>query len=144
MQSGFNIGKDVTLDLIHPNQGPIPFGLITSFTSKTIGTRLESRPITNNGKAIYRRIYHGWEGTFELDRENGLLDLLVAALEEGYYAGDPETYFMITETINNPDKTQEQFRYVGVVLEPDDQGTYQGETKVSQRFSWVCTERVNG
>lgn len=140
--SGFNIGKDLSLDLVHPTQGVIPIALITSFNARALKTRLTSKPITNGGRTVNRVTYQGWEGTCELDRTDGVIDILTNLLETNYFAGLPETYFMITETIRNPDGSVDQFRYTNVVFEPDDMGTFRGEEKVSQRFMFVASQRV--
>jgi hypothetical protein len=141
MISGFNIGKEVSLDLVHPTIGIIPLGLVTSFESRPLKSRLNSIPITNGGKAIYRNIYTGWEGTFDIDRSNGIVDALIQLLEDGYYGGQPETYFLLTETIRNPDTSVDEFRYKNVVLEPESHGTWKTEEKVTQKLAWVATLR---
>lgn len=140
--TGFNIGKDASIDLVHPDQGVIPIALMTSFNPRPLKTRLKSAPITNGGRNVYRVTYQGWEGTVELDRTDGVVDILTNLLETNYFAGLPETYFMITETVRNPDGSVDQFRYTNVVFEPEDMGTFRGEEKVSQRFMFVASQRL--
>ena len=141
--TGFNIGKEAALDLVHPLLGVIPIALLTSFNAKQMKARLESKPITNGGRAVYRMIYHGWEGTFELDRTDSIIDDLFTNLEANYYAGVPETYFIITQTITNPDGSTDTFRYINTILEPDDPGTWKGEEKVTQKFMFIASQRLS-
>lgn len=139
--SGFNIGKEVSLDLVHPTLGIVPIGLVTNFEARPMVSRLQSIPITNGGKSIHRMVYTGWEGTFEADRANGVLDALFQLLEDNFYGGQAETYFLLTETIRNPDSSIDEFRFVQVVLQPETHGSWQAEQKVTQRFTYVATNR---
>ena len=141
MISGFNIGKEVSLDLVHPTIGIIPLGLVTAFTARPLKSRLSSIPITDAGLAVYRNIFMGWEGSFDVDRSNSVMDALFQLLEDNYYGGQPETYFMLTETIRNPDTSVDEYRYINVVLEPEDHGNWRTEEKVTQRLSWVSARR---
>lgn len=138
---GFNIGKEAAIDFVHPAIGVLSFGLATSFETRPIRRRLQSIPITNNGEPVYREIFEGWEGTLEIDRTDSTMDALVQLLEDNYFSGRQETYLMITETITNPDGTIDAYRYKNVVLEPESQGRWSGEEKVSQRMGWVCSRR---
>lgn len=138
---GFNIGKEVSLDLIHPSVGVVNFGLLTSFNSRPLRNRLSSMPITNGGKSVFRNVFTGWEGSFEIDRSDSIVDALFQLLEDNFYAGNPETYFMITETIKNPDGSIDEYRFKNVVLEPEDAGTWKSEDKVAQKFGFVATQR---
>jgi hypothetical protein len=139
--SGFNIGKETALDIIHPLFGIINFGLLTNFNSRPITRLLESLPITNGGESVYRDVFHGWEGTFEVDRTDSTLDALTDILESNYRNGQPETYAMITETITNPDGSIDQYRYKNVVLIPEDHGAWRGEEKVMQRLGFRASRR---
>lgn len=138
---GFNIGKEVSLDLVHAELGVISFGLVTSFQSKPRQQQLTSTPITNSGVPVHRTTFGGWEGSFEIDRANGVLDTLFQYLEDRYFAGNGESYFVLTETITNPDTSIEEYRYVGVVITYDDHGTWRAEDKVTQRFSFLASKR---
>lgn len=142
--TGFNIGKEASLDLVHPRAGVIPIALLTSFNAKPMKTRLESKPITNGGRPVYRMTYQGWEGNFEYDRTDEVVDLVFQELETNYYSGLPETYFMITQTVRNPDGSIGDWRYVNCILEPNDPGTYKGEEKVTGSFGFVAQERTKG
>lgn len=139
--SGFNIGREIAVDIVHPSLGVLNFSLITSYNARPMRRRLESLPITNGGKAIYRETYHGWEGTFEIDRADSSFDALNQLLEDNYYGGLPELYAMITETITNPDGTIDTYRLKNVILEPEDHGTWRGEEKVTQRLGFVASYR---
>lgn len=139
--AGFNVGKETNLEVVHPTLGPIPLGLVQSFESRPVTQMLKSIPITNGGKSISRVVYTGWEGNFEMDRANGVLDTLFAVLEETYYGGGPETYFLLSEIIRNPDGTIEEYRYINVVVQPETHGQWKAEDKVTQRFNFAATLR---
>lgn len=139
--SSFNIGKDASLDLVHPKYGIIGLGLVTSFESNPMTTRLESKPITGGGLNYFRNVFGGWEGSFDIDRSNDIVDALVDILESNYYAGNPETYFQLTQTINNPDGGIVEYMFKNLVVIPQSAGTWAGEAKVTEKLSWVCSRR---
>ena len=140
-QVAFNIGKEQTVVLTHPNLGPMVFALLTGFESRPRTTSATSTPITNNGESVHRTIYQGWEGSFEMDRTDNLVDAVIDYLESRYYAGEQESYFLITQTIRNPDGTVSDYRYRNVVLTPDTPGTWRGDEKVSQRITFMASRR---
>lgn len=138
---GFNIGKEASIVVMHPDVGAISFGLLTSFTPKPITQQLSSIPITNGGKPVHRVVWQGWEGSLEIDRSDNVVDVLFQLLEDNFFAGKPETYVMITQTISNPDGSIDEYRYKNCVIKPAEQGTWKGDDKVTQRFDFVATNR---
>ena len=138
---GFNIGKEASVVIVHPDFGPITFGLLTSFSAKPMNTRLTSTPITNGGKSIHRVVPTGWEGSFEIDRSDGVVDAIFQLLEDNYYGGKSETYVLIAEVITNPDGSIDEYRFKNCVLVPSEHGTFKADEKVTQRFDFIATNR---
>lgn len=139
--TGFSIGKDTSLVVMHPEFGAMGFALLTNFMAKPVTNRLTSVPITNGGKPTHRQIYQGYEGSFEVDRSDALVDTLFQNLEDNHYAGKPETYFMINQTITNPDGSVSEFRFLNCVLALEDSGSWKADEKVTQRFTFAASHR---
>lgn len=136
--SGFTIGRDVSIDINMP-QGPVRFSNITEFAAQQISTGIESKGL--DGTDRFGEIPSGWQGTVTIDRANANLDRAIAFLEGLYYAGQNVPTSVITETITEPDGSVTQWQYVGVAIKFDDHGTYQGDAKVTQKFTWKASKR---
>lgn len=137
--NNFSVGRDVSLDIVGPN-GPLRFSLVTKFTSKQ-QTKAEmikgldgiSRPV---------RFFEGWEGSFDLERQDSTVDDYFAQIEANYYAGLNEGPVTITETITEVSGSVTQYRYLGVLLRLDDAGDKSGDMTVKQKLSFMASRRV--
>lgn len=138
----FNIGKDIVLSIVGPT-GPLStLGLLVEFEPRPRTTTLQSLPINRNGIPVHRNTYQGWEGTFIYDRQNGNLDILQNILESGFYAGVPDVFFQITEIVNNPDGSVDNYAYTDCILALETGGRWTQNDKVQQRFRFECSQRV--
>jgi hypothetical protein len=136
-----SIGKDVSLD-IYTSRGPlsIPAAAITNFTSQPTTSTTSSKGldgVTRN--AVYP---DGWQGTFEIDRLNDVVDSFWAQYEADYYNGVNLTAGTITETIAEPDGSVSQYRYTGVVLNFTNAGSRQGNQLIKQTLSFMASRRL--
>lgn len=138
-QNQFTIGRDVSLDIVGPS-GPLRFSLITSFESRPDVTDQKIKGL--DGITRHVRFPDGWQGQFQIERQDSTLDDYWAQFEANYYAGVQEQPCTITETILEPNGTVTQWRYVGVLLKLDEHGTYQGDQTVKQRVSFLAARRL--
>ncbi len=134
-----NIGRDVSVDINLPN-GPVRFSNVTDFNPKQITKRQESQGI--DGISRYQEIPAGWEGSIEIDRANSNVDLAISYLEGLYFAGVNVPPSTINQTITEPAGGITQWRFWGVQFKLDDQGSWKGDSKVTQKLSWVASGRV--
>lgn len=137
--NGFNIGKDVAIDVNMPN-GPVRFSNVTDFQSKQMTTRIESKGI--DGINRFGEIPGGWDGTIEIDRADANMDQTIAFMEALYYLGSNVPSSTITETITETDGSITQWQYIGVAFKLDDHGSWKGDAKVTQKLSWVASQRL--
>ena len=79
--SNYSVGRDITLVIVAAG-GPVQFKGITSFRSKQDNT-IDKR-IKINGVVDHLRFFTGWSGTFDLDRQSGVLDDYFNRLEANY------------------------------------------------------------
>lgn len=139
--NGLSVGHDATIILYNYNTRQIiATANVTDYDEKAEMTEIKSRPLS--GLPIYGYIPEGWKGSFTADRTGRAFDDLVASMEASYYAGVAQLAMTISRYVAEPDGTQSQYNMLGVVIKPEDLGTWKGDAKVSQKFSWAASTRV--
>ena len=142
MPSGpFNIGKDVTLDVV-TSQGILPLPVtVTSFEAKPQYNKIRSVAIDGINRGT--NVPTGWEGSIMLDRNSGVVDDFFAGQESAYFSNiNSSLSASITETITESDGSISQYRYLGVVLSFDESGKYAGDQKVSQTIGFFASQKI--
>jgi len=138
--AGFNIGRDVTVDLIGQNGSLITFAGVTEFEAKPINKELTSSRL--DGVNLFATIPAGWEGTVTLDRADSNLDDYIAQIEALYYAGQTIAYGQITETISEVSGAITQYRYTNVAYNLEDAGTWKGDDKVVEKLKFKASQKI--
>lgn len=137
--NGFNVGRDVSLDIIDAN-GPVRFGLITKFDSKPVTTDEKIKGI--DGIVRHLNTPEGWTGSFDIERQGADLDAYFAKIEADFYAGKNSLPCAIQETVQEPNGAFTVYRYIGVILKFDDAGSWAGTQSVKQKVSFNASRRV--
>lgn len=137
--NSYSVGRDLSLDITGPN-GPLSFSQIVGFTSKPDITDQKIKGL--DGITRHLRFPDGWSGSFEIERQNSLLDDYWSQLEANYYAGLNELPVTITETIQEVNGSISQYRYLQVLLTIDDAGAFKGDASVHQKLRFVAARRV--
>ena len=135
----FSVGRDVSLIIQTPG-GPLVSGLVTSFDSKPDMTEQKIKGLDGITRPV--RFFDGWSGKFEFERQDSYLDDYFAQLEANYYLGVPELPCAITETIQNPDLSISQYRYLNVLLKLDNAGDWAGDKTVKMTVSFIASRRI--
>jgi hypothetical protein len=138
--NSFNVGKDVQLDIVDPVQGVVSFTLITGFTAKQ-----KVKEVSVNGlDGLLRPLIlpNGWEGSFNIERSDSLVDDYFAAVEAAYYNGQSVPSATITETISEASGAVSQYRYTGVMLKFEDAGEWKGDNSVKLRVGFAAGRRL--
>lgn len=138
--NGYNVGKDVTLQVIGQTGGLITLGTLTNFDAKQMTKKVESRSIVD-GQVRTLEIPGGWEGTFEIDRSDSAVDDYFAQLEASYYAGQNIPGGIITETIAETNGGITQYRFTNVAMKLDDAGGWKQDDMVKQKIGWSASLR---
>ncbi|GAB3249195.1 hypothetical protein [Chitinimonas naiadis] len=136
--NGFSVGRDLALDISTPS-GPLRLSLITGFDSKPNYGDIKVKGL--DGVTRHARFPDGWEGSFEVERMDSVIDNYFAQLEASYYAGINEQPCTITETITDPDGSVNQYRYKQVLLKLTDKGKWEGDKTVKQKLGFVAARR---
>jgi hypothetical protein len=141
--NNYSTGEDITLNFTDQNGQNInivPAGQIINFDAKPITETKRIDPL--NGYSVPLIFYVGWEGTFEMERQNNLLDVYWATLEAAYYNGLNQTGATINQTIREPDGSTTQFQYINVIPRLEDAGMWKRTDSVTQKLSFMCSARL--
>lgn len=132
--NSFNVGRDgAQLTIIDSLVGQVTINGIIRFDAKPAVVKLKSVGIT--GRIKYRTVPDGHELTFEIDRQDPSYEQYFANAEANYFAGLPPTAIFVTHTIKNLNGSISQYQYSDMALAPEDDGTWEGQTKVTQKFT---------
>src|SRR6185437_9623914 len=139
-QSGLNIGSDARFDIITAT-GPLTLPTLLNFKSKKLNQKLTVKPL--NGLPIHLNFQeNGWEGSFDVSREDSTIDDYFANYEAAYYAGQCLPPGTIQLTVTEVDGWISTYQFQGVVLYFDDAGDYEAEKNVIQKVSFAASTRV--
>jgi hypothetical protein len=137
-QNAFNVGHDVAITFNLPT-GSVQFAILTDFSSKRISKWVESHGI--DGVCRYRAIPGGYEGKLTIDRASPALDLAIATLDQLYYSGAVVPPSTIDEVISELDGSTTSFQFTEVDFDPEDLGSWKGDSKISQTLAWKASFR---
>lgn len=136
----FTLGANATLHITDEN-GDVNLGLaIRDFQSKA-DNEVKKIPLMN-GRTPSLEFKQGYSGSFTIVRQGPELDKYFAAQEARYYNGIFTSNITITQTIKEPDGSITQFQFVNVVLNFEDAGTYQNNSEVDQKVSFMAERRL--
>ena len=138
-QNSFSVGRDVSLSVTGPS-GPIVMSLVTAFEAKP--DIIDKKVKGLDGITRHVRFPDGWQGHFEIERQDATLDDYWATLEANYYAGLNELPVTITETITEVSGAISQYMFQQVLLKLVEAGSWKGDETVKQRVEFVAARRV--
>jgi len=98
-----NIGKDVVLDIVLPDNSILNVAILTGFTLKQNTKELDSKGL--DGVNRLASIPDTWSGDFSVDRASSVLDDYFAQQEATYFANGTLNALRITQTITETDGT---------------------------------------
>jgi hypothetical protein len=139
-QQGFSVGRDVSLVLILSDGSSLPLNKVTSWKAKPDTTTQKVKGL--DGSILHLRWHEGWNGSFNIERRDALIDQYFAQIEAAYHAGNDEKPAVLQQTIQEPDGTISQYRFTDVLLTYDDAGDWQADKTVSQSVSFVAHRRI--
>jgi hypothetical protein len=135
----FSVGRDVTTT-ISTADGALAPTLITKFSSKQEQTSTKVKGMDGITRTLV--FPDGWSGSFDLDRQDSVLDDFFATAEANYFAGKDSSTGTIMQTISEPNGTVNQYQYTGVVLKFDDAGSWSSDAPVVQKISFTAERRI--
>jgi hypothetical protein len=138
--NGFNVGRDVTLNIVGFDGSVKSFSLITNFDRRQDTNHIQVKGL--DGVVRHLEIPDGWQGTFDVEKQDDAIDAYFATLEQAYYDGQNIAAATITETITNVNGSISQYSYTGVMLKYDDAGGVKGDDTIKPKISWCASRRL--
>lgn len=145
----FNVGKDVTVDfaIVDPvsqqQVSLISFGIVKNFKKSMAHETTKVEGVNNSGEVAARDSFHGWNLSFTVTRQNGMLDKLAQIYQDTYLNGGKQILATFTETVRNQNGTIDQYQYARSVCNFGELGSYDGGGKeVDQSFTAFCPKRT--
>lgn len=105
---GFSLGRDISLDIVDPNQGLLRFPIRTGWDVKANYHEINS--VGLDAVPRHEDVPAGWTGSLDLDRADNTVDSYFAQMEANFYAGQRQPRVTITETIQERDGSISQYR----------------------------------
>src|ERR1700756_5408619 len=97
--SVFSVGRDTQLVVVGP-AGTIDLAHVTAFESRQVTQSVRVNRL--DGSQMGMELPKGWEGSFELERGDSVVEDFIAAAEQSYYGGTMGTssamYQYVSET----------------------------------------------
>lgn len=137
-QNGYSVGRDISLNVMTPN-GQLVINKITGFNSKQETSKQKVKRL--DGITDSLRFFDGWNGSFDVERSDSIVEDYFIQLEANYFAGLNEQPATIMETITNPDGSVSQYRYERVILSLDDAGSWKGDSSVKIKVSFEAARK---
>jgi|SRR5580698_3469367 hypothetical protein len=134
----FSIGRDTQLVIMGP-AGRVDISHVIGFESRQITTPVRVSRI--DGTQLGTELPKGWEGAFEVERGNSVLDDFIAVLEQNYYNGLPVQTGTMYQYITESDGSVSTYQFVGVVFKLTSAGTWKGDASVKQKLEFFGTQR---
>lgn len=139
--NSFNVGRDgAQLTIIDSNYGTVTINGIIRFEAKPAVVKLKSVGI--GGRIRYRYVPDGHELSFEIDRQDPSYEQYFSDKEAAYYAGLSPSAIFLTWTIKNLDRSVSQYQYSDMDAAPEDDGTWEGQAKVTQKFTAQAGRKI--
>jgi hypothetical protein len=136
--TAFSIGRDTQLVVMGPN-GRVDLEHVTSFESRQITQSVRVSRL--DGSQLGAELPKGWEGSFELERGNSVVEDFIASSEQTYYSGGSPAASAMYQYINETDGSTSTYQYDNVTFKLTDAGTWKGDSSVKQKLEFFGVRR---
>ena len=136
--TAFSVGRDTQLVVIGPT-GRIDLTHVTAFESRQLTQSVRVSRL--DGTQLGTELPKGWEGSFELERGNSVVDDFISAAEQQYFGGGEFTTSTMYQYISETDGSTSTYQYNGVVFRLVNAGTWKGDTSVKQKLEFFSGRR---
>lgn len=136
--TAFSIGRDTQIVVMGPS-GRIDLEHVTAFESRqlTQSVRVARLDGTNLGTELPK----GWEGSFELERGNSVVEDFIASTEQSYYSGGAAPSTTMYQYVSETDGSTSTYQYNNVTFKLANAGTWKGDSSVKQKLEFFGARR---
>ena len=136
--TAFSVGRDTQLVVMGPN-GRVDLEHVTAFESHQLTQSVRVSRL--DGSQLGTELPKGWEGSFELERGNSVVEDFVAATEQTYFNGGSAGSNTMYQYISETDGSTSTYQYDGVTFKLVNAGTWKGESSVKQKLEFFGIRR---
>ena len=136
--STFSVGRDTQLVVIGPS-GRMDLAHVTAFDSRQITHSVRVNRLDGNQMGL--EVPKGWEGSFELDRGDSVVEDFIANLEQSYFSGTSTGSSSMYQYVSEVDGSTSTFQYDSVVFHLSNAGQWRGDIAVKQKLEFFASRR---
>jgi hypothetical protein len=136
--TAFSVGRDTQLVVMGPG-GRVDLEHITSFESRQLTQSIRVSRL--DGSQLGTELPKGWEGSFELERGNSVVDDFIAATEQAYFNGGAASPNAMYQYISETDGSTSTYQYDNVTFKLVNAGIWKGESSVKQKLEFFSVRR---
>jgi hypothetical protein len=136
--SAFSVGRDTQLVIIAPS-GRIDLAHVTAFDSRQITQPLRVNRL--DGNQIGMELPKGWEGSFELERGDSVVEDFIASTEQAYFGGSISGTSAMYQYVSEVDGSMTTYQFDSVVFHLSNAGQWKGDSAVRQKLEFFASRR---
>ncbi len=137
--TAFSVGRDTQLVVMGPN-GRMDLEHVTSFESRQLTQSVRVSRL--DGTQLGTELPKGWEGSFELDRGNSVVEDFIASAELAYFTSGTLGTITMYQYINETDGSTSTYQYANVTFKLVNAGMWKGESSVKQKLEFFGVSRT--
>ena len=136
--SVFSVGRDTQLVVIAPS-GTMNMAHVTAFDSRQVTQSIQVNRLDVNQLGI--ELPKGWEGSFELERGDSVVEDFIAATEQSFFNGSINTTSSMYQYVSEADGSTSTYQYDSVVFRLSNAGIWKGDAAVKQKLEFFASRR---
>lgn len=136
--TAFSIGRDTQLVVMGPN-GRVDLEHVTAFESRQLTQSVRVSRL--DGTQLGTELPKGWEGSFEIERGNSVVDDFIAATEQTYFNGGSAATSTMYQYISETDGSTSTYQYDNVSFKLVNAGVWKGDSSVKQKLEFFGVRR---
>ncbi len=136
--SVFSVGRDTQLVVVGPS-GTINLVHVTAFESRQVTQSVRVNRL--DGSQMGMELPKGWEGSFELERGDSVVEDFIANSEQSYFNGSMNTISTMYQYVSEVDGSTSTYQYDSVVFRLTNAGLWKGDAAVRQKLEFFGSRR---
>ena len=136
--SVFSVGRDTQLVVIGPS-GRIDLTHVTAFDSRQMTQSVRINRL--DGSQMGMELPKGWEGSFELERGDSVVEDFISTTETSYYNGTISAISTMYQYVAEVDGSTSTYQYDSVVFHLSNAGLWRGDAAVKQKLDFFASRR---
>jgi hypothetical protein len=136
--SVFSVGRDTQLVVVGPS-GTINLTHVTAFESRQVTQSVRVNRL--DGSQLGVELPKGWEGSFELERGDSVVEDFIATTEQSYYNGSVSATSTMYQYVSEVDGSTSTYQFDSIVFRLSNAGLWKGDAAVKQKLEFFGSRR---